>query len=950
MSFFREQNMFTVAKDGKTVIRLSAWQDCITCPEKRWYREISSIRPFIDGWSFLFVQVPTTLTDTRKAGNTMENNELAMPTKYDPRNIEKGRYEWWIGNKFFEAKDDQSKEPYTIVIPPPNVTGRLHLGHAWDTTLQDILTRMKRMQGYDVLWLPGMDHAGIATQAKVEQKLKSEGKSRYDLGREAFVQETWKWKEEYAEHIRQQWSKLGLGLDYSRERFTMDEGLSKAVNKVFVSLYKKGLIYRGEYIINWDPATKTALSDIEVIHQDVQGAFYHMNYPLADGSGSIEVATTRPETMLGDTAVAVHPEDERYQHLIGKNVVLPITGREIPIVADDYVDKEFGSGAVKITPAHDPNDFEIGNRHDLSRILVMNEDGTMNENAGKYNGLDRFECRKQIVKDLQDAGVLFKIEEHMHSVGHSERSGAVVEPYLSTQWFVKMQPLADEAVALQQKEDKVNFIPDRFENTYLRWMENIRDWCISRQLWWGHRIPAWYHKETGEVYVDSEPPADAENWTQDNDVLDTWFSSALWPFSTMGWPDEENPDFKRYYPTASLVTGYDIIFFWVSRMIFQGLEFTGERPFKDVLIHGLVRDEQGRKMSKSLGNGVDPMDVIAQYGADSLRYFLSTGSSPGQDLRFSMEKVEATWNFANKIWNASRFALMNMAGLKFEDIDLTGEKSVADKWILTRLNETIETVTRLSDRYEFGEVGRMLYNFIWDDFCDWYIEMAKLPLYGEDEAAKKTTRSILAYVLDNTMRLLHPFMPFITEEIWQNLPHSGESITIAEWPKVKEEYTDKKAAGDMKLLVEIIRSVRNSRAEVNTPLSKKIKMILKPNDDEVLATLTANKAYIERFCNPEELEISPAAATPDKAMTAVVSGAEIILPLEGLINIDEEIARLKKEWDKLDKEVERVQKKLSNEGFVKKAPEKVIEEERAKEKDYTEKRAIVEARLNELKG
>ncbi len=901
--------------------------------------------PFVLLWRWGFL-----VLKNRGGSGTMEQNELTMPTKYDPQSIEQGRYKWWLDGKFFEAKDDEKKQPYTIVIPPPNVTGKLHLGHAWDTTLQDILTRMKRMQGYDVLWLPGMDHAGIATQARVEAQLREEGKSRYDLGREKFLEQTWAWKEEYAGFIREQWAKLGLGLDYTRERFTMDEGLSKAVNEVFVKLYEKGLIYRGEYIINWDPATKTALSDIEVIYKDVQGAFYHMNYPLADGSGSIEVATTRPETMLGDTAVAVHPEDERYKHLIGKTVTLPIVGREIPIVADDYVDMEFGSGAVKITPAHDPNDFEIGNRHNLERILVMNEDGSMNANAGKYQGMDRFECRKQIVKDLQEQGVLFEIEDHMHSVGHSERSGAVVEPYLSTQWFVKMQPLADAAIELQKAEGKVNFVPERFEKTYLRWMENIRDWCISRQLWWGHRIPAWYHKETGEVYVGREAPADLENWEQDNDVLDTWFSSALWPFSTLGWPDQDAADFKRYYPTDALVTGYDIIFFWVSRMIFQGIEFTGERPFKDVLIHGLIRDADGRKMSKSLGNGIDPMDVIDQYGADSLRYFLSTGSSPGQDLRFSMEKIESTWNFANKIWNASRFALMNMAGLKFEEIDLTGEKSVADKWILTRLNETIEHVTRLSDRYEFGEVGRALYNFIWDDFCDWYIEMAKLPLYGEDEAAKKTTRSILAHVLDNIMRLMHPFMPFITEEIWQNLPHEGESITVAKWPVADDSLTDVKAAEEMKLLVEIIRSVRNSRAEVNTPLSKKIKMIVKAKDTEVLSILEKNKAYLERFCNPEELVLSTEVSTPDKAMTSIVTGAEIILPLEGLINLDEEIARLEKEYDKLNKEVERVQKKLSNEGFVKKAPEKVIEEEKAKEKDYTAKRAAVQERLKELKG
>ncbi|MDQ0161180.1 valine--tRNA ligase [Aeribacillus alveayuensis] len=880
----------------------------------------------------------------------MDTNKQTLSTKYDHQSVEKDRYSFWVDGKFFEAKDDETKQPYTIVIPPPNVTGKLHLGHAWDTTLQDIITRMKRMQGYDVLWLPGMDHAGIATQAKVEAKLREEGKSRHDLGREKFLEETWKWKEEYAGHIRKQWAKLGLGLDYSRERFTMDEGLSKAVREVFVSLYKKGLIYRGEYIINWDPVTKTALSDIEVIYKDVQGALYHMRYPLADGSGHIEVATTRPETMLGDTAVAVHPDDERYKHLIGKKVKLPITGREIPIVADEYVDMEFGSGAVKITPAHDPNDFEIGNRHNLERILVMNEDGTMNEKAGKYEGMDRFECRKQIVKDLQEEGILFKIEEHMHSVGHSERSGAVVEPYLSTQWFVKMKPLAEAALELQKSENKVNFVPERFEKTYLHWMENIRDWCISRQLWWGHRIPAWYHKETGEVYVDHKPPKDIENWEQDSDVLDTWFSSALWPFSTMGWPDTEAKDLQRYYPTDVLVTGYDIIFFWVSRMIFQGLEFTGTRPFKDVLIHGLVRDAEGRKMSKSLGNGVDPMDVIDKYGADSLRYFLATGSSPGQDLRFSYEKVEAVWNFANKIWNASRFALMNMDGMTYDEIDLTGEKSVADKWILTRLNETIEQVTKLAEKYEFGEVGRVLYNFIWDDFCDWYIEMAKLPLYGENEEAKKMTRSVLAYVLDQTMRLLHPFMPFITEEIWQSLPHKGESITIAAWPKARPEFTFADASNEMKLLVEVIRSVRNIRAEVNTPLSKPIEIQIKAHHDDIKDQFIRNKEYLQRFCNPSELVINTNLQAPEKAMTAVVSGAELFLPLEGLINIEEEIKRLEKELDKWNKEVERVQKKLANEGFLKKAPQKVVDEERKKEKDYLEKRDAVLKRIEELQG
>ena len=877
--------------------------------------------------------------------------EIKMPTKYDPQQTEAGRYEWWLQGKFFEAQPESSKEPYSIVIPPPNVTGKLHLGHAWDTTLQDIIIRMKRMQGYDALWLPGMDHAGIATQAKVEEKLRGEGVSRYDLGREKFLEKTWEWKEEYAGHIREQWAKLGLGLDYSRERFTLDEGLNKAVNEVFVKLYEKGLIYRGERIINWDPAAKTALSDIEVIHKEVEGAFYHMEYPLADGSGKLRVATTRPETMLGDSGVAVHPEDERYAHLVGKTVILPIVGREIPIVADDYVDKEFGTGVVKMTPAHDPNDFEVGNRHNLERILVMNEDGTMNELAGKYAGMDRFECRKQIVADLQEAGVLVEIEPHTHQVGHSERSGAVVEPYLSKQWFVKMQPLAEQALAMQAEEDeKVNFVPSRFENTYNRWMENIHDWCISRQLWWGHQIPAWYHNETGEVYVGAEAPADAENWTRDEDVLDTWFSSALWPFSTMDWPNEEAEMFKRYYPTNTLVTGYDIIFFWVSRMIFQGKEFTGKRPFKDVLIHGLVRDAEGRKMSKSLGNGVDPMEVIEKYGADSLRYFLATGSSPGQDLRYSTEKVESTWNFVNKIWNASRFALMNMEGMTYDEIDLTGDLSVADKWILSRLNNTIDRVTTLSDKYEFGEVGRELYNFIWDDFCSWYIEMAKLPLYGEDEAAKKTTRSVLAYVLDNTMRLIHPFMPFVSEEIWQHLPHEGESIVTVAWPTVRPEFNFEADEVNMKLLMDIIRAVRNIRAEVNTPMSKKVPMYIQAKDDATAVVLEANKAYIEKFCNPETLAIGLACDLEGQTMSAVVTGAEIFLPLAGLINVEEEIARLEKELEKWAKEVKLVNGKLSNERFVAKAPEKLVAEERAKLADYEEKYATVEKRLANLKN
>ena len=872
-----------------------------------------------------------------------------LPTKFNPQEVEAGRYQKWLDQDLFKPSEDKQAKPYSIVIPPPNVTGKLHLGHAWDTTLQDMIIRQKRMQGFDTLWLPGMDHAGIATQAKVEEKLREQGISRYDLGREKFVDQVWEWKEEYAGHIREQWAKLGLSLDYGRERFTLDDGLSDAVRKVFVSLYEKDLIYRGEYIINWDPQAKTALSDIEVIHKDVEGAFYHVSYPLADGSGVLEIATTRPETMLGDTAIAVHPEDERYQALIGKKAILPLLDKEIPIIADSYVDREFGTGAVKITPAHDPNDFEVGNRHDLPRVNVMNPDGSMNELAGKYAGMDRFEARKMIVADLKEIGRLIKVEKMVHSVGHSERTGVVVEPRLSTQWFVKMGPLSDQAVKNQSTENAVEFFPPRFNNTFMTWMENVHDWVISRQLWWGHRIPAWYHKETGEMYVGMEAPSDSENWEQDPDVLDTWFSSALWPFSTMGWPDEESEDYKRYFPTSTLVTGYDIIFFWVSRMIFQSLEFTDERPFKNVLIHGLIRDEQGRKMSKSLGNGIDPMDVIEKYGADALRWFLSTGSAPGQDVRFSYEKMDAAWNFINKIWNASRFVIMNVEGFTPADIDFSGEKTVADRWILTRLNETIEKVTSLFDQFEFGEAGRQLYNFMWDDFCDWYIEMSKEILYGEDEEAKQTTKSILVYVLDQTLRLLHPIMPFVTEEIWAKIPHTGESLVVAEYPVVHPENNDETAAKGMEVLKELIRSVRNIRAEVNTPLSKPITLLIKTSDAKVDEFLIENTSYIERFCNPEELVISSDITAPDLAMSAVLTGAEIYLPLAGLINIEEEIKRLEKELAKWNGEVKRVQGKLANERFVANAPESVVAEEREKEKDYLEKQAAVQDRIESLR-
>ncbi|HPR80543.1 MAG TPA: valine--tRNA ligase [Enterococcus sp.] len=876
-------------------------------------------------------------------------SEKNLSTKYQPQEVEAGRYEEWLAKKLFKPSGDKKAQPYSIVIPPPNVTGKLHLGHAWDTTLQDMIIRQKRMQGFDTLWLPGMDHAGIATQAKVEEKLREQGISRYDLGREKFVEQVWDWKEEYAGHIREQWSKLGLSLDYSRERFTLDSGLSDAVRKVFVTLYEKELIYRGEYIINWDPQARTALSDIEVIHKDVEGAFYHMTYPLTDGSGVVEIATTRPETMLGDTAVAVHPEDERYQSLIGKTVILPLVDKEIPIIADEYVEMDFGTGVVKITPAHDPNDFEVGNRHDLPRVNVMNDDGSMNELAGKYAGMDRFAARKQIIKDLEALDRLVKIEKMVHSVGHSERTGVVVEPRLSTQWFVKMKPLAEQAIKNQETEDAVEFYPPRFNQTFLRWMENIHDWVISRQLWWGHQIPAWYHKETGEMYVGMEAPADSENWIQDEDVLDTWFSSALWPFSTLGWPDENSEDYQRYYPNNTLVTGYDIIAFWVSRMIFQGLEFTGQRPFNNVLIHGLIRAEDGRKMSKSLGNGIDPMEVIDQYGADALRWFLSNGSAPGQDMRFSYEKMDAAWNFINKIWNASRFVLMNVEGMTVADIDFSGKKSVADRWILTRLNETIEKVTDLFDRFEFGEAGRQLYNFIWDDFCDWYIEMSKETLYGENEAAKQVNKSVLVYTLDQILRLLHPIMPFVTEEIWSQIPHEGDSLVVATYPVVRPELTDDTAAKGMEVLKELIRSVRNIRSEVNTPLSKPITLLIQTSDEAVDTFLKANQNYIDRFCNPEELTIASDLEAPELAMSAVLTGATIYLPLAGLINIEEEIARLEKELDKWNKEVKRVQGKLANERFVANAPEEVVAQEREKEADYLEKQKVVEERIAQLR-
>ena len=850
----------------------------------------------------------------------------------------------------FKPSGDKKAKPYSIVIPPPNVTGKLHLGHAWDTAIQDTLIRYKRMQGYDTLYLPGMDHAGIATQAKVEARLREQGVSRYDLGREKFMEKVWEWKDEYANIIKSQWQKLGLSLDYSRERFTLDKGLSKAVRRVFVQLYNEGLIYRGEYIINWDPKLRTALSDIEVVHQDDQGAFYHINYPLADGSGSVEIATTRPETMFGDTAVAVAPGDERYKDLVGKKLILPLVGREIPIIEDQHVDPEFGTGLVKITPAHDPNDFEVGNRHDLPRINVMNDDGTMNDKAGKYAGMDRFDCRKQLVEDLKAEGYLIKVEPIVHSVGHSERSGVQVEPRLSTQWFVKMKPLADKVLENQKGEGRVNFVPDRFEGTLERWMENVHDWVISRQLWWGHRIPAWYNKQTGEMYVGEEAPADIENWDQDQDVLDTWFSSALWPFSTLGWPDEDSADFKRYFPTNALVTGYDIIFFWVSRMIFQSLHFTGERPFDNVVLHGLIRDEQGRKMSKSLGNGIDPMDVIDKYGADALRWFLLNGTAPGQDTRFSYTKMDAAWNFINKLWNASRFVIMNLPeDAKPAQKPDTSKFDLADAWIFDRLNHTVKETNRLFDEFQFGEAGREMYNFIWNDFCDWYIEISKVALYGDDAELKARKQANLTWILDQILRLIHPIMPFVTEKLWLSMPHEGKSIMTAAYPEAHAEFNNAKANEDMAFLIEIIKAVRTIRMEVNAPMSSAIDILIQLDDEKNEAILRDNMEYVENFLHPKKLEISGKIKAPKLAKTAVIAGAQIFVPLSELVDLDEEIAKMGKEEARLEAEVDRSRKKLANKGFVDHAPAAVVEKEKGKLAEYESQLAGVRDRIKELK-
>lgn len=878
-----------------------------------------------------------------------------IPTVYDPQAVEAKWYRYWEEENLFHEEVDTDKEPFSIVIPPPNVTGQLHMGHALDNTLQDILIRLKRMQGYNTLWMPGTDHAGIATQIKVEEMLqKNEGLSRYDIGREKFIERVWEWKHQYGARISNQLKSLGASCDWSRERFTMDEGCSKAVKEVFVSLYEKGLIYQGSRITNWCPRCNTALSDIEVEHEEKPGNLYHVRYPVEGKDGEyVTVATTRPETILGDSGVAVHPEDERYARYVGQYLILPLVGRRIPVVADDYVDPSFGTGAVKVTPSHDPNDFDMGLRHKLEQIVVINSDGTMAADTGVYAGLDRYECRKQLVNDLKEAGFLVAVAEHTHSVGHCQRCTTVIEPLVSKQWFVTMEPLVKPSIEAVTS-GRIKFVPERFTKIYINWLENIRDWCISRQIWWGHRIPAWYC-ECGETIVSrdvvSACPKCGGKVEQDPDVLDTWFSSALWPFSTMGWP-EKTPELGQFYPTSVLVTGYDIIFFWVARMITMGLEFQGEIPFHHVFIHGLVRDSQGRKMSKSLGNGIDPLEVIEKYGADTLRFTLVTGNTPGNDMRFYWERVESSRNFANKIWNASRFVLMNLEDFDPRQQSFPTELSLADQWILHRYSVTVSEVTRNIDKFELGEAARLVYEFIWNEYCDWYIELAKNRLYNKEDAkSRATAQYILWYVLSNTLKLLHPFMPFITEAIWQALPHEGKSIMTAEWPKVKPELLDEAAEQQMTTIMEAIKAIRNMRAEVNVPPGKKSEVILQAATPELATVVGQYEQYFKSLAAAESvLLLSRGADKPENAMTAVVSGMEIYLPLKGLIDIEKETGRLNKELAVLDKEIARIVSKLSNEGFIAKAPADVIDKERAKEAEYREKQNAIKERLVYLAG
>ena len=869
-----------------------------------------------------------------------------LEPKYNHHKVEEGKYRHWIDKKYFEA-GDTSKKPYSIVIPPPNVTGKLHLGHAWDTTLQDMIIRYKRMQGYDALWLPGMDHAGIATQAKVEARMREEGISRYDLGRDGFLEKAWSWKEEYASIIRAQWEKLGLSLDYSKERFTLDDGLSEAVKEVFVKLYNEGLIYQGKRIINWDPVQRTALSNIEVIHKEIEGAMYYFKYQIVDSDEQLIIATTRPETMFADQAIFVHPDDERYTHLVGKKAINPANGEALPIMADSYIDMSFGTAVMKCTPAHDPNDFALAKKYNLEMPICMNDDGTMNELAHKYAGMDRFACREALVADFKAAGVVDHIEKHMHQVGHSERSNAIVEPYLSKQWFVKMEPLAKAALENQLKDSKVNFVPERFEKTFNQWMENFEDWCISRQLWWGHQVPAWYHKETGEVYVGKNPPADLENWKQDEDVLDTWFSSALWPFSTLGWPNTDSELFKRYFPTNTLVTGYDIIFFWVSRMIFQSLHFTEERPFEHVLIHGLIRDEQGRKMSKSLGNGVDPMDVIDEYGADTLRFFLTTNSAPGMDLRYIPEKLEASWNFINKIWNSARFVLMNIDDeMKFEELSFDN-LNLCDKWILNRLNEVIREVDINMDKFEFVNVGSELYKFIWDDFCSWYIELTKVHLNSTNDTEKQASLNTLVYVLNAIVKMLHPFMPFVTEEIFQAIPHLEESICIAIWPEVNDHFTDESINDQFTYLIDIVKGIREIRTQYTIKNAIEVPYVINTKNDDLEGLLNKCLPYIKKLCNAVCSGYNLNAAG-EVANITIKGGNSLLVELGDYIDKDAEKEKLANQLKKLEGEIKRCQNMLANEKFTSKAPKEKVELERNKLADYQSKYDAVKEKLEQM--
>lgn len=869
-----------------------------------------------------------------------------LEPKYNHHKVEEGKYRHWIDKKYFEA-GDTSKKPYSIVIPPPNVTGKLHLGHAWDTTLQDMIIRYKRMQGYDALWLPGMDHAGIATQAKVEARMREEGISRYDLGRDGFLEKAWSWKEEYASIIRAQWEKLGLSLDYSKERFTLDDGLSEAVKEVFVKLYNEGLIYQGKRIINWDPVQRTALSNIEVIHKEIEGAMYYFKYQIVDSDEQLIIATTRPETMFADQAIFVHPDDERYTHLVGKKAINPANGEALPIMADSYIDMSFGTAVMKCTPAHDPNDFALAKKYNLEMPICMNDDGTMNELAHKYAGMDRFACREALVADFKAAGVVDHIEKHMHQVGHSERSNAIVEPYLSKQWFVKMEPLAKAALENQLKDSKVNFVPERFEKIFNQWMENIEDWCISRQLWWGHQVPAWYHKETGEVYVGKNPPADLENWKQDEDVLDTWFSSALWPFSTLGWPNTDSELFKRYFPTNTLVTGYDIIFFWVSRMIFQSLHFTEERPFEHVLIHGLIRDEQGRKMSKSLGNGVDPMDVIDEYGADTLRFFLTTNSAPGMDLRYIPEKLEASWNFINKIWNSARFVLMNIDDeMKFEELSFDN-LNLCDKWILNRLNEVIREVDINMDKFEFVNVGSELYKFIWDDFCSWYIELTKVHLNSTNDTEKQASLNTLVYVLNAIVKMLHPFMPFVTEEIFQAIPHLEESICIAIWPEVNDHFTDESINDQFTYLIDIVKGIREIRTQYTIKNAIEVPYVINTKNDDLEGLLNKCLPYIKKLCNAVCSGYNLNAAG-EVANITIKGGNSLLVELGDYIDKDAEKEKLANQLKKLEGEIKRCQNMLANEKFTSKAPKEKVELERNKLADYQSKYDAVKEKLEQM--